>query len=50
MKLSSFVQLDNEMASKRALLGDLATVIEQNRMRFKPIKSRLSCWTGGQEQ
>ena len=25
-------------------------LLKQKRMRFKPIKSRLFCWTGGQEQ
>ena len=25
-------------------------LFKQRRMRLKPIKSRLFCWTGGQEQ
>ena len=25
-------------------------LLKQKRMWFKPIKSRLFCWTGGQEQ
>ena len=48
--LCVYTLLQNTRQRKCHALGDRLLLLKQKRMRFKPIKSRLFCWTGGQEQ